>query len=247
MIYYIADMHFGHTNVLRFDNRPFSDTAQMDDTLIQNWNERVADDDTIYILGDAFWKNEENSIQIMERLRGHKHLIQGNHDRVKGKLRFYWESITQYAEVNDENRLVILSHYPMLFYKNQHHGATMLYGHVHNTSEWELVEKWKKEQWAMGIPSRLINVGCMMEYMRYTPRTLTELLDANPMPEISESAKTEAQLKYLSRCEGMDSQDESDTAEKTEQEKSAKFLCSEARFVERRFPNHPRCAEQADL
>ena len=51
-------------------------------------------------------------------------------------------------------------------------------------SEWELVEKWKKEQWAMGIPSRLINVGCMMEYMRYTPRTLTELLDANPMPEI---------------------------------------------------------------
>ena len=106
MIYYIADMHFGHTNVLRFDNRPFSDTAQMDDTLIQNWNERVADDDTIYILGDAFWKNEENSIQIMERLRGHKHLIQGNHDRVKGKLRFYWESITQYAEVNDENRLV---------------------------------------------------------------------------------------------------------------------------------------------
>ena len=156
----------------------------MDDTLIRNWNERVADDDTIYILGDAFWKNEENSIRIMERLQGQKHLIQGNHDRVKGKLRFYWESITQYAEVNDENRLVILSHYPMLFYKNQHHGATMLYGHVHNTSEWELVEKWKKEQWAMGIPSRLINVGCMMEYMRYTPRTLTELLGANPMPEI---------------------------------------------------------------
>ena len=111
MIYYIADMHFGHTNVLRFDNRPFSDTAQMDDTLIQNWNGRVTSDDTVYVLGDAFWKNEENSIQIMERLRGHKHLIQGNHDRVKGKLRFYWESITQYAEVNDENRLVILSHY----------------------------------------------------------------------------------------------------------------------------------------
>ena len=35
----------------------------------------------------------------------------------------------------------------------------------------------------MGIPSRLINVGCMMDYMRYTPRTLEELLDANPMPE----------------------------------------------------------------
>ena len=162
---------------------------EQNNTLIQNWNGRVTSDDTVYVLGDAFWKNEENSIRIMERLRGHKHLIQGNHDRVKGKLRPYWESIEQYAEVNDENRLVILSHYPILFYKNQHYGAVMLYGHVHNTREWKLVEKWKNEQWAMGIPSRLINVGCMMDYMRYTPRTLTELLDANPMPEIARDRK----------------------------------------------------------
>ena len=158
-------------------------------TLIQNWNGRVTSDDTVYVLGDAFWKNEENSIRIMERLQGQKHLIQGNHDRVKGKLRPYWESIEQYAEVNDENRLVILSHYPILFYKNQHYGAVMLYGHVHNTREWSLVEKWKKEQWAMRIPSRLINVGCMMAYMNYTPRTLDELLDANPMPEIARDRK----------------------------------------------------------
>ena len=203
MIYYIADMHFGHTNVLRFDNRPFPDTAQMDDTLIQNWNERVTSEDTVYVLGDAFWKNEENSMRIMERLQGHKHLIQGNHDRVKGKLRPYWESIEQYAEVNDENRLVILSHYPILFYKNQHYGAVMLYGHVHNTREWELVEKWKKEQWAMGIPSRLINrmskiihrvntpgISCsVMAYMSYTPRTLDELLEANPQPMIERIRK----------------------------------------------------------
>ena len=83
MIYYIADMHFGHTNVIRFDNRPFADTEQMDEVLIQNWNERVTADDTVYVLGDAFWKNEENSIRIMQQLQGHKHLIQGNHDRVK--------------------------------------------------------------------------------------------------------------------------------------------------------------------
>ena len=81
------------------------------------------------------------------------------------------------------------TYYPILFYKNQHYGAVMLYGHVHNTSEWELVEKWKKEQWAMGIPSRLINVGCMMAYMNYTPRTLDELLEANPQPMIKRIRK----------------------------------------------------------
>ena len=65
----------------------------------------------------------------------------------------------------------------------------MLYGHVHNTREWSLVEKWKNEQWAMGIPSRLINVGCMMAYMNYTPRTLDELLEANPQPMIKRIRK----------------------------------------------------------
>ena len=40
MIFYIADMHFGHENVLRFDDRPFSEIGQMDETLIQNWNDR---------------------------------------------------------------------------------------------------------------------------------------------------------------------------------------------------------------
>ena len=79
--------------------------------------------------------------------------------------------------------------YPILFYKNQHYGAVMLYGHVHNTREWSLVEKWKNEQWTMGIPSRLINVGCMMAYMNYTPRTLDELLEANPQPMIERTRK----------------------------------------------------------
>ncbi len=117
MIYYIADMHFGHTNVLRFDNRPFSDTAQMDDTLIQNWNER-ASRQMIQSMCSAMrsGKTKKTVFRLWSGCRGHKHLIQGNHDRVKGKLRPYWESIEQYAEVNDENRLVILSHYPILFY-----------------------------------------------------------------------------------------------------------------------------------
>lgn len=189
MIYYIADMHFGHQNVLRFDNRPFVDTDQMEETLIHNWNGRITPEDTVYVLGDAFWKNETSSVRIIRQLNGHKHLIQGNHDRVRGQLQFHWEGIEQYAEINDGNTLVILNHYPIPFYKNQHYGAVMLYGHVHNTREWHLVEKWKREQWDMGIPSRLINVGCMMDYMGYTPRTLEELIEANPMPAIDRIKK----------------------------------------------------------
>lgn len=189
MIYYIADNHFGHKNVIRFDNRPFADTVLMDEVLVHNWNERVTEDDTVYILGDCFWKNEENSVKLIQRLKGHKHLIRGNHDRVHGRLRFYYESFEHYAEINDNDRLVILCHYPIPFYKNQHYGAVMLYGHVHNTREQDFIEKWKRELWKSEIPCNMINVGCMMEYMKYTPRTLDEILAANPAPEFRKNTQ----------------------------------------------------------
>ena len=39
-----------------------------------------------------------------------------------------------------------------------------------------MVEKWKQEQLSDGIPCNLINVGCMMPYMNYTPQTFEYLL-----------------------------------------------------------------------
>ena len=105
-------MHFGHSNVIRFDGRPFTDVDQMNEALIRNWNERVTPDDTVYVIGDGFFKGEEMSVNIIRQLNGHKRLIRGNHDRVKGRLRFYWESIKDYDEIKDGDHRVILSHYP---------------------------------------------------------------------------------------------------------------------------------------
>ena len=52
-------MHFEHNNVIRYDNRPFDTITQMDEVLINNWNARISDKDTVYVLGDAFFKGEE--------------------------------------------------------------------------------------------------------------------------------------------------------------------------------------------
>ena len=48
--FYIADMHFGHKNAIRFDSRPFPDIESMDEYIIQSWNGRVKEDDTVYVL-----------------------------------------------------------------------------------------------------------------------------------------------------------------------------------------------------
>ena len=178
MIYYIADMHLGHENVLAFDKRPFQSGEEMTEVIVNRWNGCVAKDDTVYVLGDAFWRNEAQSMAIFRRLNGHKHLICGNHDRIKGNLGRLWESISRYEEIKDGDTMVVLFHYPIPFYNGQHRGSVMLYGHVHNSKEYDLLEKWKKELRKKEIPTLMINVGCMMPYTDYTPRALEELLAA---------------------------------------------------------------------
>ena len=55
---YISDLHFGHANIIRFDGRPFKNTDEMEETLVDNWNSVTQPEDTVYILGDFCWGKE---------------------------------------------------------------------------------------------------------------------------------------------------------------------------------------------
>ena len=79
MVFFIADTHFGHKNVLKLCNRPFETIEQMNETFIENWNRRVTGRDSIYVIGDLFFRCEDPE-SILRRLHGKKHLIVGNHD-----------------------------------------------------------------------------------------------------------------------------------------------------------------------
>lgn len=76
MIYFIADTHFGHENVIKFCDRPFACADEMNEALISNWNERVNGNDTVYIIGDMFFRCREPE-SILKRLRGKKQLKSG--------------------------------------------------------------------------------------------------------------------------------------------------------------------------
>lgn len=70
--FYISDLHIGHENILRFDNRPFANVNEMNNKLIENWNARVRSDDTVYILGDFIWAKESEWPSIVGSLAGNK-------------------------------------------------------------------------------------------------------------------------------------------------------------------------------
>ena len=46
-IFVTSDLHFGHRNILKFCNRPFSDIKEMSEKLISNWNEVVGKNDIV--------------------------------------------------------------------------------------------------------------------------------------------------------------------------------------------------------
>lgn len=179
--FYISDLHFGHFNIIRYDNRPFNSIEEMDKVLINNWNSVVSRGDTVWILGDISWHDDEKTVEIFEQLNGIKVLIKGNHDKIKrsSKLSKCFTSIQDYAELYlDKKNKVVMSHYPMPFWNGQFRDTIHLYGHIHNSHQWNIMENWMKElKQLQDIPMRAYNVGCMMPWMNYTPRTLDEIIE----------------------------------------------------------------------
>lgn len=184
MNFYIADLHFGHQNILSFDSRPFPDIETHDNVIIENWNNVVGIDDDVYILGDISWHNSTKTIEIFKQLNGNKHLIIGNHDKKllkNQKLRNLFVEVVDYKELTTDSGMgIVLCHYPIPCFNNHYYGWIHLYGHVHNSWEWEVMEQTKKHLVKASEdnkPCRMFNVGCMLSYIGYAPRTLTEILE----------------------------------------------------------------------
>lgn len=180
--YFISDLHqqFGHKNILSYDNRPFKTIEDHDDALINNWNAVVGSDDTVWILGDFSWYGAEKTIKILNRLNGTKNLCIGNHDHKllnDKRVRDLFNEVCDYKELKIGNTGIVLCHYPIPCYNNHFYGWLHFYGHVHNSFEWYMMETDQHEMLTLySKQCNMINVGCMMPYMEYTPRTAEDIL-----------------------------------------------------------------------
>ena len=125
-------------------------------------------EDTVYLVGDIGWNGGRVPGELLERLSGHKHLIRGNHDtgyEDAGRLYRWFETVTDFNEIDDGETHILLCHYPMLYHKRGY----MIHGHLHHGRgrDYELLRQ---------LP-RVLNAG--VDVNRYRPVTLAELVENN--------------------------------------------------------------------
>lgn len=131
-LFWTADSHFSHSNILKLCNRPFKDVLEMNAELIRRWNTVVEKNDTVFHLGDFTWAKINDHLP---HLNGHIHFIIGNHDNHKMNDFNSFASVSHYREIEvwKDGRCypIVMSHYPMRSWNRQHYGAIMLHGHCH--------------------------------------------------------------------------------------------------------------------
>ena len=166
MIFYTADLHFHYKPFL--PGRPFSSVEEMDEAIIRLWNETVTDEDTVYVVGDVGYNGGYVPGDALGRLQGRKHLIRGNHDtgfENAPKLFDYFETVTDFNEIDDGETHILLCHYPILYRKQGY----MIHGHLHQARgpEYDILRQ---------MP-RMLNAGVDVNF--YRPVTLAQLLENN--------------------------------------------------------------------
>ncbi len=138
-IFFTSDHHFGHSNIIKFCNRPFTNVEEMNETLIKKWNEKIKPEDEVYHIGDfAMTKDNELVANILDKLNGTKYLIVGNHEgpALNNRKKFKWVKDYHELKVKDSDckngvQRIILFHYAMRVWRSDFRGTWHLYGHSH--------------------------------------------------------------------------------------------------------------------
>jgi calcineurin-like phosphoesterase family protein len=130
-IFFTSDSHFGHANIIKYCDRPYADTKEMDADMIHQWNSVVGHNDIVYHLGDFCFSEHGKYFYALNGAE--KHLISGNHDKSKNIATANWTSVHKAFDLKIGSQMFYLLHYPCLVWNKSHNGAYHLYGHVHGT------------------------------------------------------------------------------------------------------------------
>ena len=139
-IWFTADSHYDHSNIINLCKRPYANANEMNEDIIKKYNDVVGVNDIVYHLGDFSYKSStERTVKFLKRLNGKIKIIFGNHDH---KLTRLYESgdldklknveiLGQLHDMTINKQRIILCHYAMRSWPGAFRGTWHLYGHSH--------------------------------------------------------------------------------------------------------------------
>ena len=128
-IWVTSDTHFGHENIIKSCNRPFSNVEEMNEALIKNWNGVVKDGDTVWHLGDVMMGDRGKMPYILPRLNGKKYLIPGNHDNYTDDLFRHFAKVVHWRAWKNEG--LLFTHVPIHPDGLSFGDPVNVHGHIH--------------------------------------------------------------------------------------------------------------------
>lgn len=155
-IYFTADCHFNHKNIIKYTKRPFKNVNEMNFELIRRWNEIVSPNDLVYHVGDFAFKNKRETRKIEKQLNGTIVHIRGNHDWNSGV-----KTLIEDATMVFGNEVVLVQHRPPEAVSPSY--TLVLCGHVHDKWKYKIID---------GVI--VINVG--VDVWDYKPVSTTRIL-----------------------------------------------------------------------
>jgi len=122
--FFTSDEHYGHNNIIKYCDRPFKNSEEMDNEIIKRHNEVVSADDVVYHLGDFTLSGKRFAENITRRLNGTHIFLKGSHD--------YWDEKLPYIiEMNIDGTYIVMCHYAMRRWPRSHYDSIQLFGHSH--------------------------------------------------------------------------------------------------------------------
>jgi calcineurin-like phosphoesterase family protein len=131
-VWFTADFHLGHKNIIRYCSRAFDTVEEMNRTIIERLNSVVKTNDILYFLGDFCIGPKARAVELRREIRCKKiFAVPGNHDKDTRKLTQEFSWLGDLAEVSINGQRIVLCHYAMRVWNHSSHGAWHLYGHSH--------------------------------------------------------------------------------------------------------------------
>jgi len=159
MYFFTADEHYYHKNIIKYCNRPFAKSNEMDFEIIRRHNEVVSNGDTVIHGGDFTLAKADLARNIIRQLNGDHVFLQGSHDRWNRNCQQIWER-------KIEEQYIVVCHYAMRTWARSHYNSWQLYGHSHGTLE--PIGK----QWDIGVDNN--------DFYPVSFEQLKEIMDKRP-------------------------------------------------------------------